>query len=396
MSTHNVGLVMKSIIDEYTSGDKQRIPGIVYCAVGKDGVPIFQHASGKKGLSSNLPMTLDTTFWLVSFTKLITSIACMQCVERGLLLLDDAEHLETLAPELRDVKVLQRTPEDGFEYVEKEGRITLRMLLNHTAGFGYAFEDSKLAEVSRPVGLDDFSCDRLDTINRPLVNQPGTTFQYGTSMDWVGIIIERVSGHSLESYFQSYILGPLNITSISFRPSDEAKSGLAHMHQRDLNDNVYEIDHIYKKPLMAKNDEEREQIYCAGGHGCFGKPADYARIIALLLNDGTDAKTGAQLLKTSTVEEMFRDQIVDKPRFSNEFVPVSKPNLARPTPLSPMPENHTEGWGLSFSLSHWQSPTGRASGSGSWEGLANLYWFADRKNKLGGLIATQIAPFGEG
>ncbi|KAE9574324.1 hypothetical protein CGMCC3_g9572 [Colletotrichum fructicola] len=319
----------------------------------------------------------------------------MQCVERGLLKLDDADQLEELAPELRHVQVLQRTAEGDFHYVPKESRITFRMLLNHTAGFGYAFEDDKLAEVARPVGLDDFSCDRFDVINRPLVNQPGETFQYGTSMDWAGIIVERATGVSLETYFQENIFGPLDITSITFQPSEESKSRLAHMHQRDVDGGFYEIDHIYRKPLVVKTQEEKDNLFCAGGHGCFGKPAEFSRIIALLLNDGQDARTKAQLLRSETIDEMFTDQISDKPRYSNKFIPVSKPTLARPTPLTAMPEDHTEGWGLSFSISHQPSSTGRPAGAASWEGLANLYWFADRKNKLGGIIATQIAPYGD-
>lgn len=92
---------------------------------------------------------------------------------------------------------------------------------------------------------------------------------------------------------------------------------------------------------------------------------------------------------------MFRDQITDKPRYSNEPCPVAKPWLANPTPLEPMPDNHTEGWGLSFSISHFDAPSGRAAGSVNWEGLANLYWFADRKNDVGGIIASQIIPYGD-
>ncbi|KAH9238188.1 hypothetical protein K456DRAFT_1747779 [Colletotrichum gloeosporioides 23] len=386
---------LRDLIDQYATGENPKLPGIVYCAFAQDSLPIFQHASGKKGLSTTQPMTLDTTFWLLLFTKLVTSIACMQCVERGLLKLDDADQLEELAPELRHVQVLQRTAEGDFHYVPKKSRITFRMLLNHTAGFGYAFEDDKLAEVARPIGLDDFSCDRFDVINRPLVNQPGETFQYGTSMDWAGIIVKRATGVSLETYFQENIFGPLDITSITFQPSEESKSRLAHMHKRDVDGGFYEIDHIYRKPLVVKIQEEKDNLLCAGGHGCFGKPAEFSRIIALLLNDGQDARTKAQLLRPETIDEMFTDQISDKPRYSNKFIPVSKPTLARPTPLTAMPEDHTEGWGLSFSISHHPSSTGRPAGAASWEGLANLYWFADRKNKLGGIIATQIAPYGD-
>lgn len=91
---------------------------------------------------------------------------------------------------------------------------------------------------------------------------------------------------------------------------------------------------------------------------------------------------------------MFKDQIPDKPRYSNVCVPVAKTWLANATPLEPMPDDHTEGWGLSWSISHQPTETGRSAGTASWEGLANLYWFADRENGLGGIIATQILPYG--
>jgi CubicO group peptidase (beta-lactamase class C family) len=91
---------------------------------------------------------------------------------------------------------------------------------------------------------------------------------------------------------------------------------------------------------------------------------------------------------------MFKDQIPSMPRYSNETVPVAKPHLANPTPLFPMPANHTEGWGLGFSISHFPTATGRPAGVGSWEGLANLFWFADRENKVGCIMASQIMPYG--
>ncbi|KAL6357264.1 hypothetical protein LRP88_07422 [Fusarium phalaenopsidis] len=320
---------LRDIIDEYTSGGTDRkIPGLVYLAFRNDGQPIFQHCSGTRGMSSQDLMSTDTIFYLASFTKVATSAACMQLVERGLLHLDNADEVERICPELRDVKVLTRTANGGFELVEKKKKITLRMLLNHTAGFGYAFEDDKLAEYTRPVGADDFSGEAVEIANRPLVNQPGEKFQYGISMDWVGVMIERVSGKSLDEYFKTNIFQPLGL-------------------------------------------------------------------ISLLLNDGIDKVTGVRLLKPETVQDMFTDQISDKPRFSNVCVPVAKPELANPTPLTPMPDDHTEGWGMSFSISHFPSETGRAPGTASWEGLANLFWFADRKNNIGGIIASQIIPYGD-
>ncbi|KAH7121538.1 beta-lactamase/transpeptidase-like protein [Dactylonectria macrodidyma] len=381
------------IIAEYTTGDSDRkIAGLVFSAFRNDGQPVFQHAAGTRGIASEEPMSLDTIFWVASFTKLATSVACMQLVEQGLLQLDDADQVESICPELRDVKVLTRTAEGKFELVDKIRRITLRMLLNHTAGFGYAFEDEKLAEYGRPAGADDFSGEAVHRINRPLVNQPSEVFQYGISMDWVGLIIERFSGKSLDEYFKEKIFQPLGMQSVTFHPSEEAKSHLAYMNRRSADGKLKHTDHLYREPLLARGGEK---IPCAGGHGCFGKPTEFTRLISMLLNHGLDAPTGMRFLKPSTVKEMFKDQIADKPRYSNVCVPVAKPEWANPTPLFPMPDDHTEGWGLSFSISHFPSNTGRAAGTGSWEGLANLFWFVDRTNNIGCIIGSQILPYGD-
>ncbi|KAF5968261.1 beta-lactamase [Fusarium coicis] len=383
---------LRGIINEYATGvTKSKIPGLVYSAFRNDGEPIIQHYSGLRGVTSESPMSKETIFFMASFTKLATSVACMQLVEQGTLLLDDADQVEAICPELRDVKVLVRNENGNFELVEKVRRITLRMLLTHTAGFGYAFEDEKLAEFSRPIGFDDFSGEAIDTANRHLVNQPGETFQYGVSMDWVGVIIERTYNKSLEEVFKDHIFRPLGMDHVTFHPSAEDKLNLAYMHRRSPSGKLSTTDHFYRRPLLA---QDGEKVPCSGGHGCLGRPAEFGRIISLLLNDRLDAKSGVRLLKAETVNDMFTDQIPDKPRFSNVSVPVAKPELANPTPLTPMPDDHTEGWGLSFSINHFPESTGRAAGSASWEGLANLFWFADRKNNIGGIILSQILPYG--
>ncbi|GAB1193235.1 hypothetical protein APSETT444_002438 [Aspergillus pseudonomiae] len=394
---------LRGTLDATTSGPSPNVPGLVYCAVDREGDVFFSHASGKRGSDSPDPMSLDTVFWIASCTKLITSIACMQMVEEGKLALDDVEQVQSLAPELENVQVLERETDGSFRLVPKDRGITLRMLLNHTSGFGYAFEDLKLRDWSRPLGLDDFSGHESDVLHRPLVNQPGTQFQYGVGLDWAGVLVERVSGLSLEEYFQQFILRPLGIESISFFPSVEMKMNLAYMHQRDKDGTAKVTDHLYRYPLLPCKPGMEAQRFCMGGAGCFGKPIEYCKIIATLLNDGTDPRTGTQLLRPETVkgkkdpspQKMFTDQIPDMPRYCNEYTPSGKPLLANPCPLVPCDDDLTEGWGLSFSLSHRKSPTGRAAGSGSWEGLANLFWFADRENGVGAIIASQILPYGD-
>ncbi|KAJ9269953.1 hypothetical protein DTO212C5_3923 [Paecilomyces variotii] len=381
-------------IDSRTSGPSPGIPGLVYCVVNKDGEIIFSHASGKTGLGNKAPMTLDTTFWIASCTKLITSIAVMQLVEQGKISLDDSSQIESLAPELRDVRVLERAPDGDFRLVEKDRTITMRMLLCHTSGFGYAHEDLKLRDWSRPIGIDDFSGHENDVLHLPLVNQPGTRFQYGVGLDWAGVLVERVTGLSLEDYFQTFILQPLGIENISFFPNAKMKANLAFMHQRGNDGSLSVTDHVFRYPFLPPRSGE-ERRFCMGGAGCFGNPVEYCRILALLLNDGTSPNTGAQILRPETVKEMFTDQIPHMPRHCNEYIPAAKPLLTTTFPMVPSADDLTEGWGLSFSLSHTKSPTGSAVGSASWSGIANLFWFADRQNGIGGMVASQILPFGD-
>jgi len=125
--------VQKSL--DGVTGDKGTgIAGLVFVAVDKEGNDIAACASGKTGLNADRkPMTLDTVFWIASCTKLLATIACMQAVEQGKLRLDDAKQVYELCPELEKVKVLQ----DDGSLVDKKNDITLRMLLSHTAGFGY-------------------------------------------------------------------------------------------------------------------------------------------------------------------------------------------------------------------------------------------------------------------
>ena len=121
-------------IDAATTNPKTQIPGFVFCAVNKNGEEIFSHASGRRGVDTDEPMTLDSIFWIASCTKMIAGIACMQLVEQGKLSLDDADLAERLCPELKLAKILKGFDSQNKPILEqKTKRITLRMLLSHTA-----------------------------------------------------------------------------------------------------------------------------------------------------------------------------------------------------------------------------------------------------------------------
>jgi len=385
---------VQSSLDGVTNDKATGVAGLVFVAVDKSGEQIAACASGKKGLDSADPMTLDTVFWIASCTKLLATMACMQAVEQGLLKLDDHKQVYDLCPELEKVKVLK----DDGTLVEKERDITLRMLLTHTAGFGYEFFNPKLRDYGRPVGFDVFHADIKDILRMPLVHQPGSTWEYGINIDWAGIVLERATGTRLNDWIQKNICVPLGLDAVNMFPTPDMKRELASMHQRWPGSNgPCEVrDHMYREPLLAEAAEEKARIFNSGGAGAFAKPTDYVQVLAALLNDGKSPKTGAQILKAETVNEMFNNQIPDMPNFARVGIPAAKPEQTNPAPeLYPQESNPPQGWGLSFFITQAPGATGRGANTAWWAGIANLFWWCDREKGVAGMIASQIMPFGD-
>jgi CubicO group peptidase (beta-lactamase class C family) len=247
------------------------IPGASVVVVGRDGKELFAHSAGKRGAVSNEDMTLDNIFWIASCTKMAVGIACMQLVEQGNLSLDDAEQLEKLCPELKDIKVLQ----DDGTLVEKKRKISLRMLLSHTAGFGYTFFNPKLRDYNHSIGFNEFS-GKFEDIIQPLVNQPGEAWEYGVNIDWAGIALERATGLSLNEYLMKNVFGPLGLKEITMFPSAAMKKKIAYMNARKPDGSLIGQSHILRAPLTAKMGDI-PNILNSGGAGCFAKPSDYCR-----------------------------------------------------------------------------------------------------------------------
>ncbi|KLJ11391.1 beta-lactamase [Blastomyces silverae] len=371
--------------------DQERgIPGVTFVVADREGKQLFAHAAGKRGKGVDEPMTLDSVYWIASFTKMITGIACMQLVEQGKLSLDDAEQIESLCPELKDLKVVQK---DGT-VVEKKRGITLKMLLTHTAGFGYSFFHEQVRDYNRPIGYDEFSGHIYD-VTQPLIFQPGEGFEYGASIDWAGIAVERITGLLLNDYFHKYIFEPLGLKNITMLPSAEMKAKLAYMHSRNPDGTLSQRDHLLRWPLLAKNKEETKGMLNSGGAGCFSNPQDYLDILTTLLNDGTSPKTGKQILTKSTVDLMFENHIPHMPNFGRQGNLLNKkPDLVNNVPdIYPPNNNEPQGWGLSFMIT--SSLTGRSVKSAMWAGIANLFWWCDREHGVAGVICTQILPFAD-
>ncbi|KAF4471803.1 beta-lactamase transpeptidase [Fusarium albosuccineum] len=377
-------------LDDATRDQHKGVPGLVFVSIDRNGDTLAAHASGTKGLNSSDPMTLDTVFWIASCTKLITAIACMQLVEQGTLALDDAQLVYYFCPVLAEKKVLQHG-----ELVPREGDITLRNLLSHTAGFGYPFFNKRLNDLKLAGVGDGVAPSEAAMVSMPLVNQPGSRWEYGINLDWAGILVERASGLKLNDYFQKYIFEPLGLEHIGMFPTPDMKQQIASMHQRSDGINS-ERDNPLRHALEARTSEERAAVFNSGGGGCFARPTDFVQILAALLNSGTSPTTSAQILKPETVDAMFQNQIQDFPDFGRQGAVTVRPEVTNSlSEMFPQEGSPPQGWGLSFFLTLEPGFTGRGANAATWGGLPNLHYWIDREKGVAGMIASQILPFGD-
>lgn len=196
---------------------------------------------------------------------------------------------------------------------------------------------------------------------------------------------------------QKHIIKPLGLENMNMIPTAEMRAKLAYCHFRQPDGKIRHRNHLQRAPLVVDldNKDEIARIFNSGGAGMFAKPEEYAKVLAVLLNDGTCPRTGAKLLKKETVDQMFTNQIPNFPNYSRQGVADAMPELTNPvSELYPTAENPPQGWGLTFMLPY-SDGTGRSKNTGHWAGLINSWWWCDRDNGVAGILCTQILPFAD-
>jgi CubicO group peptidase (beta-lactamase class C family) len=128
---------------------------------------------------------------------------------------------------------------------------------------------------AKPIGINDLTGIPSDYINQPLVNQPGSRWEYGINIDWAGIMVMRVTGMSLNDYFQDHIFKPLGVKNVNMFPTPEMKKNLAYMHQRGADGKLELEDHPNHRALVVETEEDIKVTFNSGGAGCFAQPSEY-------------------------------------------------------------------------------------------------------------------------
>ncbi|CAM8619827.1 AmpC Beta-lactamase class C and other penicillin binding proteins [Comamonadaceae bacterium] len=345
--------------------DKGRLPGAV-ALVARHGQTVLHSAIGEQNPADGTPMALDSIFRIYSMTKPLVSVAIMQLLERGQLLLSDpvGQHLSEFA----DVRVAE--DETGRQTRPPARPPTVQDLLRHTSGLTYEIlGDDPIQQRYAQAGLGtrmlsntDFS-QALSAI--PYRYEPGSIWQYSRATDLLGALLERVTGMALGDYLQAHILGPLGMVDTSFVvPPDK--------HRRIAEPFAHDPDGGVPMPLM---DLRKTPPMQAGGAGLGSTAADYAHFLQCMLNGGT--LNGARILSPASVRLMTSDHLAD--------IPVNRSGRAAEL----LPPGHGFGLGFAVRLEEGLGTQLGSKGMYYWSGISGTVFFVDPAKDLFAILLTQ-------
>jgi len=347
------------------AADRGDVPGVVVLVTGPDRV-LYHEAFGKMSITKGLDMKKDTIFNIASMTKAVTSVGVMMLVDEGKLGLDD--EVSKYLPQFKSPQVLTKVDVAAGTYETRPATrpITIRQLLTHTSGIGYSWSDPGLALVQKKTGAAD--------LDLPLVNEPGAQWTYGASTRVLGLVIEKISGQTIDKYLEARILGPLGMKDTTYAVPSSKTARVVNRNQR-ADGTITEIPNPDPIPPTIRGDG-----------GLYSTAADYGRFVQMILNHGQLG--GVRILKEQTVRDMSRNQIGS---VKVRLQPTAEPLRSKPYPLGA----GEDVWGLGFQVAApaKPAPNMRRPGSLNWAGINNTFYWIDPQSQLGVIVMMQILPF---
>lgn len=340
---------------------------------------VFKKASGKRSLSPDHDggrMDASTVFRLASSSKLITIIAVLQAVDKGLIGLDD--DVSPILPTLAKQEVLT-----GFRWYGKpvtkprEGPITLRHLVTNTAGTGYDFlpiqplwrwrwwHGQKIGGNQDRRG--GWSID--DSLDYPLLHEPGRGWTYGSGASWAGRVLETLSGMSLDDWIREHINAPLGLSTLTFFPQRDPAiaARVAAMNRRDYW-TAKVLDCQGEPGVNSFSDGSDDNNVCLGGEGLYSSLEDFLEVLYSLLADDE------RLLSKGLTAEMFSPQA----REGGGGLEELRQCLGLPCWISQGILKKGEfNWGIGGVLIDGDGHDYLKRGSLMWSGLYHLLWVSD-------------------
>jgi methyl acetate hydrolase len=347
---------------------KTKIPAVVMGKISKDGQMQF-FSKGPSRWDRNDTISEKNIFKIASMTKALASVAALQLVEQGKITLD--EPLDEYLPEMSSIKILNK----NNEIIEPKNSITLRHLLTHTAGFGYWFTSTQLSNWNKLKKDIDWN-EKYE----PRLFESGSDYMYGTNIDWVGRLVEKISEMNLEEYLRKNVTGPLEMNSTWFNVPEELEDIVVSSSIRN-NDSGELIKNEYTKRKITKS-------FNAGG-GISSSPEDYGKFLVCMLNKGK--VDGVEILKEQTFDLMNTPQL-DKFKTTHRHVPVGNVDTKARGDKDNFFDSY-DNWTLAWAYE--ENSTIRPYGTGYWAGFYNTYFTIDFENEFALVYMTQILPFND-
>ena len=324
----------------------------------------YYNAVGFDDLETGTPMKRNGIFRIASQSKAITSVAIMILFEEGKLLLDDP--VSKYIPAFKGQKVLDKfnAADTTYTTVPAKQDITIRQLLTHTSGLGYAQIGSKesnaiYAKANLTAGIGVMGDNLLAAMNRlaalPLMHQPGEKWTYGLNTDLLGCLVEVISGETLDSFFRKRIFEPLGMNDTYFDIPSEKANRLVNLYKEESDGRlVKSTGQILNGKQITPDYPTQHSTYYSGGAGLSSTIYDYAVFLQMLANNGV--YNGKRILSRNSVRMMTMNQIGDlfvsgSDKFGLGFQVVTERGSAR-TPSNP----GTFSWGGAFATSYWVDP----------------------------------------
>jgi CubicO group peptidase (beta-lactamase class C family) len=279
--------------------------------------------------------------------------------------------IEDWIPEIKGKKVIvdqECTQNCELARREAESQITFRHVLAHTSGLDPSRDDLHMDEIDllgRKSTLEETIVNRAPL---PLAFDPGQRWQYGSSTDYVALLVERVSGRPLKEFLQERIFDPLDMDDTHYVVPDEKRFRVSSVYSPDGPDQTIKLartNEYSARPLYGGD-------FYGGVAGLYSTAADYWRFSQMLLNGGE--LNGTRLLSPKTINLMISNHSGDG-------------------------DVYIRGPGYSFGLGFGiLSNAGEARdpltpGSFTWGGAWGTIFFIDPVEEMIGIMMTQITSY---
>ena len=361
---------LQQVLDDSVAAN--RFPFVVGMTGKASGVTF---AGGSGDAAPGMPAAPDTVFRIFSMTKAVGSTAAMILIDQGKMDFDTP--VQDVLPEFADIQVLDGWDGDTPRMRAPRVKATARHLATHTSGLEYEFWRAETGEYLAKTKRPSILAGTKDALFYPMMTDPGTRWGYGPSIDWLGLMVEKISGQRIDAFLKANLFDPLgmNDTDVEVRP--HMKSRLAGVKARGENGQFGDF------PLAPPSNPE---VY-GMGHCLYSTPQDYMRFLRMFLNKGK--LDGKRIMKAASVERMLMNHM--GPLKFEKMVTAAPPITADCDPFPGTTKTHSFG----FLRNEVDIPGRRRAGSQSWAGVLNTHYWFDMKSNVAGVIMTQTLPFVE-